>query len=198
MKLIVVDPQNDPRLIDWVMTKVEADDKRPFNLLSLLDYGWKLKNLEPTQDEVEYLKDSQFGDANTHKFDMSYAARIMTHNNTFVDFMHLISTLPDEEDTILITNYNSRFVMPVIDSLLKLIQQRYGIDAFIVNTVDDLEGLSIKYCEFGSTVQRSLYVGDWERYAKLTNKPATEVKQNEVEEDMNSMYESMETTRPIV
>lgn len=198
MRLIIVDPQNDPRLVRWITTKAIADDRPPFNVFSILDYGYRLDNLAPLNDFLEYLKEDETGDTNSIQFDQKYAQYILGNDEAFIAFMSIMSKVIDEEDTIVISNYNSPALMPIIDSLLKLIQQRYGINAFIVNTVDDLESIHLKYNEFGSYQQQLLYSSDVERFAKLTKQNISGVSQKEVEEDMECMYESMQTETPLV
>lgn len=198
MRLIIVDPQNDPRLVRWITTKAIADDRPPFNVFSILDYGYRLDKLAPLNDFLEYLKEDETGDTNSIQFDQKYAQYILGNDEAFIAFMSIMSKVIDEEDTIIISNYNSPALMPIIDSLLKLIQQRYGINAFIVNTVDDLESIHLKYNEFGSYQQQLLYSSDVERFAKLTKQNISGVSQKEVEEDMECMYESMQTETPLV
>lgn len=198
MRLIIVDPQNDPRLVRWITTKAIADDRPPFNVFSILDYGYRLDKLAPLNEFLEYLKEDETGDTNSIQFDQKYAQYILGNDEAFIAFMSIMSKVIDEEDTIVISNYNSPALMPIIDSLLKLIQQRYGINAFIVNTVEDLESIHLKYNEFGSYQQQLLYSSDVERFAKLTKQNISGVSQKEIEEDMECMYESMQTENPLV
>jgi hypothetical protein len=198
MRLIIVDPQNDPRLVRWITTKAIADDRPPFNVFSILDYGYRLDKLAPLNEFLEYLKEDETGDTNSIQFDQKYAQYILGNDEAFIAFMSIMSKVIDEEDTIVISNYNSPALMPIIDSLLKLIQQRYGINAFIVNTVDDLESIHLKYNEFGSYQQQLLYSSDVERFAKLTKQNISGVSQKEIEEDMECMYDSMQTEAPLV
>jgi hypothetical protein len=198
MRLIIVDPQNDPRLVEWITTKAVADDKQPFNVFSILDYGYRLDKLAPLNDFLEYLKEDETGDTNSIQFDQKYAQYILGNDEAFIAFMSIMSKVIDEEDTIVISNYNSPALMPIIDSLLKLIQQRYGINAFIVNTIEDLESIHLKYNEFGSYEQHLTFVNDVERFSKLTKQPIITATQKEIEEDMECMYESMQTEAPLV
>ena len=198
MRLIIVDPQNDPRLVEWITTKAVADDKKPFNVFSILDYGYRLDKLAPLNDFLEYLKEDETGDTNSIQFDQKYAQYILGNDEAFIAFMSIMSKVIDEEDTIVISNYNSPTLMPIIDSLLKLIQQRYGINAFIVNTVEDLESIHLKYNEFGSYAHQLTYANDVERFAKLTKQNIGGATQEEIKEDMECMYESMQNEAPLV
>ena len=199
MKLIVVDPQNDPRLVNWIMIKAVADQKDPFNLFSILDYGFRLDKLAPIDMILPYLKEDENGsDVNSLNFDKMYASQIIGNDEVFIDFMKLMNRVNEEEDTVLISNYNSPIIMPIIDSLLKFIQQRYGINAFILNALEDYESIHLKYCEFGSCEQQMVYMKDVERFARLTKQPILTVTQREIEEDRDCFYESMQTEMPLV
>jgi hypothetical protein len=198
MRLIIVDPQNDPRLVEWITTKAVADDKQPFNVFSILDYGYRLDKLAPLNDFLEYLKEDETGDTNSIQFDQKYAQYILGNDEPFIAFMSIMSKVIDEEDTVVISNYNSPALMPIVDSLLKLIQQRYGINAFIVNTIEDLESIHLKYNEFGSYAHQLTYASDIERFGKLTKQNIGGATQEEIKEDMECMYESMQSEAPLV
>ena len=198
MRLIIVDPQNDPRLVKWITTKAIADDKPPFNVFSILDYGYRLDKLAPLNDFLEYLKEDETGDTNSIQFDQKYAQYILGNDEPFIAFMSIMSKVIDEEDTVVISNYNSPALMPIVDSLLKLIQQRYGINAFIVNTIEDLESIHLKYNEFGSYANQLTYASDIERFGKLTKQNIGGATQEEIKEDMECMYESMQSEAPLV
>ena len=84
MRLIIVDPQNDPRLVEWITTKAVADDKKPFNVFSILDYGYRLDKLAPLNDFLEYLKEDETGDTNSIQFDQKYAQYILGNDEAFI------------------------------------------------------------------------------------------------------------------
>jgi len=188
MKLTIVDPQNDPKLLDWLMTKVLSDARLPYNLYSIIDYGIRLDHLYPNPRSLELLKETEYGDGNTLRFDQAYAAQILNDDATFVDFMSLMHGVIRDEETILMSNYTSKVVMPVLDSLLKFVQQRYGIIGFIVNTIDDLDSLGTS--EFGTLQQQMVFSEDCVRYAKLTNKPINTISKEDLEEDVQALQYS--------
>ena len=197
MKLTVVDPQNDPNLIPWIMTRVTATARIPYNFYSILDYGYQLHNLHPHKDLMKLLCDGQFGDGNTLEFDKGYAAQLLGDDKSFIDFMILMQgVICVEDETILLSNYTSRVVMPILDSLLKLIQQRYGINTFIVNTVDDIDPLGVS--ELGSLEQQQTFSSDLARYIKLTGSGhIIMASQKELQEDLESLQESQQQATPM-
>lgn len=195
MKLTIVDPQNDPKLLEWLMTKVLSDARLPYNFYSIIDYGIRLDHLYPNPQALALLKESDYGDGDTLRFDQAYAAQILGDDKSFVDFMSLMHGVIRDEETILMSNYTSRIVMPVLDSLLKFVQQRYGIIGFIVNTIDDLDTLGSS--EFGTLQQQVVFSEDCVRFAKLTNRPIGTSTKDELAEDVRSLQDSQYEPGPM-
>lgn len=78
------------------------------------------------------------GDATDPAFDVEYHNYIINNPVSFLQFMSIIIpayTSPDTMVQIMIRSSNYRDV--ITESLLKLIQQRYGYNACIVNEIDD-------------------------------------------------------------
>lgn len=189
MKLTIIDPQNDYRLLEWCQTRAIATQKLPFNFFSIINFGLRLDHLCPDTNLLKYLAENKItGKDDSYKFDYGYATQIVTNEKTFIDFMTLMDSVVKNDETILMSNYTSSFVMPILDSLLKFIQERYGIYAFIVNTLDDIDPLSSS--EFGTLEQQMCFSTDLARYAKLTNKPIELATQKEIEEDLMSLQAS--------
>ena len=80
--------------------------------------------------------------------------------------MKLLYRIQETDNTILITNHLNPNVTPIVDSLLKLIQQRYGLNAFIVNDIDDIDRFGIS--DFASWEGYSVYLEDVKRVAEMT------------------------------
>lgn len=193
MKLTIIDPQNDPRLLEWLSTKVLSDVRLPYNFYSIIDYGIRLDHLYPNENLLPLLKETSEGDANSLRFDQAYATQILNDKDTFIAFMTLMHGVIRDEETILMSNYTSPTTMPILDSLLKFIQQRYGINGFIVNTMDDLDGL--KSSEFGTLQQQMVFADDCVRYAKLTGK---QLHVSDIdEEDLKALEESQYAPPPM-
>lgn len=78
------------------------------------------------------------GDCTTPEFDISYHGYIINNNEAFKQFMNIIVpvfTTPDILIHVLINESPFRDV--ITESLIKLIQQRYGYNAYIINDIDD-------------------------------------------------------------
>lgn len=202
MKFVVVDPQNDPRLIPWIQDKVK-DGCPTYNLLSILEIGVRLDKLIPKKSVMDYLLlkmsgEEDNGDGYDKLFDQAYAAQIIGDDATFIHFMTLMSGVVGNEDVILISNYSSPSTMVILDSLLKLIKERYGLSAFLINELDDLNGLSLESSSIGDLNNHMVYSDDICRYNSLTNMVEVGATPEEIAEDTQSMLESMQTEAPIV
>lgn len=167
MKLLVLDPQNDYRLIEYVNLK-QIEGCPIFNFYSLLDRGLILDRLKPDMITMQLLRDSQYGDGDSFEFDRVYANQLLSYKHSFMALMYMLSNIENSEDIILLSNYNNRVVMPILDSLLKLIQERYGIDHFIANTIEDIDELEKSH--FESVEKRNVFYMDLERYKELVRK----------------------------
>lgn len=103
-----------------------------FNLLSISSLGVRLNNLMPPFNTFMYNEDNL-------GFDIDYYNFIMNNDLAFIDLMRIMyneyENGIDCATIILIDNDEFRDV--IRDSLIKLIQQRYGINSFIVNEFDD-------------------------------------------------------------
>ena len=192
MRFIVVDPQNDPRLIPWIKDQYIGDkDRHPYNFMSVLEMGVRLDDIIPDEHLMSVLRDTEYGDAETSEmFDAMYIKRILDNDKPFVAFMNLCSDFLKDEDVILISNYNNRVVMPILDCLLKLIQERYGIKAFLVNTVDDIEDLNMKSSAFGDVTQQTMLSFDIVKFCGITKQPLSDITQEEIAEDAQSLIDS--------
>lgn len=91
----------------------------------------------------EELKDSglippnNLGAINEYDFDMKYAAYILNNDAIFINFMNIICELYYGNNVYLAIS-DLDWSMVLVESLLKLIQQRYGINATFVQTYEDI------------------------------------------------------------
>ena len=135
----------------------------------------------------EYLLNNSFedGDESTYKFDMEYANQLYNDENSFIDLMVLmfavnggnIANNSEEEilkggDVIVLTNYSNIFMQVILDSLMKYIQQRYGIQSYIINDINDYD--SLEYSEFSNTGMCN-FISDVSRFLYLTSKDADDL-----------------------
>ena len=192
MRFIVVDPQNDPRLIPWIKDQYIWDkDRHPYNFMSALEMGARLDDLIPDEHLMSVLRETEYGDAETSEtFDAMYIKRIFDNDKPFVAFMNLCCDFLKDEDVMLISNYNNRVVIPILDCLLKLIQERYGIKAFLVNTVDDIEDLNMKSSALGDFNQQIMLSCDVVRFCDITKQPLSDITSEEIAEDAKSLIDS--------
>ena len=163
--------------------------KQPiFNFYSTSCYGIPLKNLGPSKEIVDkYLLNNSFenGDEMTYQFDMNYASQLFNDDNSFIDLMILLFAVnggninySNEEqvlkggDVIVLTNYSNVFMQVILDSLMKYIQQRYGIQSYIINDINDYD--SLEYSEF-SDIGMCNFISDTARFLYLTSKDADDL-----------------------
>lgn len=164
MKLEIIDA-NSRDLVEYIRVQCEINHNPVFRFFSILDYGYPLNGLIPSPQVISLLKESQFGDSDTLLFDKAYANQLL-FSESFIDFMKLLYRIQETDNTILITNYLNPNVTPIVDSLLKLIQQRYGLNVFIVNDIDDIDRFGIS--DFASWEGYSVYLEDVKRVAEMT------------------------------
>ena len=193
MKIIFVDPQNDPRLFtDFIKPYEMKDEKAPFNFYSIYDYGRRLDRLIPNDGLYDMLRARDFGDAEgdqlSHEFDKAYYQYLMMYNPAFIDFMKLVCTLDDDKDTIVMSNHSNRLVTPIVDSLIKALSVRYGVVSGIVNTIDDIGDITKIPEATVEDLYLKTYVSDIARYVKLTGIPPIKpVPKEKIEEDLESL-----------
>ena len=84
---------------------------------------------------------NNLGAMNEYDFDIRYMQWIMGNDIIFINFMNLVMEIYYGRDVYLIINLDEWGTI-MIESLLKLIQQRYGINGTFINDYED-----IKYAE---------------------------------------------------
>lgn len=188
MKLMILDPQNDIRLIDYIQTQYLVGSPI-YNFYSLFDCGMILNNLKPAQNLMFLLRDSQFGDSDTLDFDKAYADQILGNPYSFMDLMMMLSGIEKYDSTILLSNYNNKVIMSILDSLLKLIQERYGLDYFIYNILEDID--TTEFSQFTDAAKYQVFLYDQERYIALLkqykNIDIKSISQIDINEDLESL-----------
>ena len=110
----------------------------------------------------------------THDIDSYYSDYIFNTNSIFYEFMSkIIMPLYLQETVILLTTIDDGPFNIVTESLLKIIQTRYGYNGIIINDIYDLEELQQimlfgKESEFSLPGLAMLDI-DKERYAYITS-----------------------------
>ncbi len=78
------------------------------------------------------------GDCSDASFDQSYHNFIFTNDQAFIQFMNIIVPAFTNPDCLVqVTVTDNDYANAITESLIKLIQQRYGYNAYIINDVDD-------------------------------------------------------------
>ena len=102
-----------------------------YNLSSPYDYGRRLFNLLPFSL-----------DTNDPNFDFIYANYIMNTNVAFMELMELVLNVYYGTDAYVLVEEDLNYKYEAAESLIKFLQQRYGILVYMVRDVEDLEGLT--------------------------------------------------------
>ena len=188
MKLIIVDPQNDPKLIDHIYTKILTSQKLPYNFFSLLQVGISLSNLFPKDRKlITNLNRLDLTDEEIYNdIDMKYVNLLYNDDEIFNDLMKLVSAVyNNEEDTILLTDMNSRIISILLEIILKSIKERYGINPIIIRDVDDID--SFQSPEIGNIYQQQNYYNDLQRWIQLGGEIDIKKLYQDQQEDINIM-----------
>lgn len=119
-------------ILDYLGTSIAAR----FNLTSLFQDAIHLNSLVDAMNMIPYEYRINPDDI---RFDIEYHSNILNNLNSFLEFMDIVATNilnPGMITQVLIQESDFRNI--IVESVVKLIQQRYGINSFIVKDVDDL------------------------------------------------------------
>lgn len=98
-------------------------------------------------------------------FDISYANYILTNDEAFQGFMEILMAMYYNEDVFVLTDLDSPPVVSMCESIIKLIQQRYGYNCYIANYPEDIYDMpTSEMSELGTQV----FMQDKERYTYLS------------------------------
>lgn len=165
MKLTFIDPMYNPVLLDYIQTKNVYKQCPVYKFCTLLMYGKPLDNLEPNPAVLDILRGSTTdGDSEvTRRFDTAYAGQILTNHLAFIDLMTLMHSFQESNEVFVSCNYKNEHFVPIIDSLIKFIQERYTVRSFIVQERDDINELSTSDFELPEGYQN--FVSDFSIFA---------------------------------
>jgi hypothetical protein len=112
-------------------------------------------------------------------FDMAYANYILTNNEAFQDFMEILMGMyySDGGDVFVLTDLNSTPVVSMVESIIKLIQQRYGYNCYIANCPEDITDIPESDM---SDIGTQVFLQDKERYAHLSIDPKRIMQSTEI------------------
>ena len=108
---------------------IDRDRFHVFNLTGLIETGDSLKILIPP---------NELGRTDSFEFDVNYYNYIMGNNKIFVTFFRIIQVLYSGKSVFIIYDINADWSEGLMESLLKIIQQRYGYNAYYVTTDNDI------------------------------------------------------------
>ena len=114
-----------------------------FNLTSMKEGLRNLQSLIPP---------NEIGRFEGRDFDIAYANYILMNDFVFLDFFEIIYALYNNLDVYIVVS-NDDWSENLIESLMKLIQQRYGYNGTRINSFDDylfLINYSSNNSEFGT------------------------------------------------
>lgn len=107
-----------------------------YNLSSYYNDAPTLNMLIPSPEFIP--EQTLLGDCDTPDFDIQYHNFIINNDGAFVQFMSIIVPEFTSADTLVHVMINaSPFRDVITESLLKLIQQRYGCNAYLINEIED-------------------------------------------------------------
>lgn len=166
MKLTIIDPLYNNALIDYVDTKCRFKGCAAFRFYTLVMYGMPVENLIPRPEVIQILNSIDYSsDEGTKAFDIAYANQLLYDQFSFIDLIQIMSSLQTCEESFVMSNYKNPFVAQIIDSLLKFIQERYSVQAYIVNEIEDINELLIS--DFSSQEGYHNYIADLDKFNKL-------------------------------
>lgn len=104
-----------------------------YNLSSAINRGIRLSSLIPPVAVDNVMTNIDFGDEKT--FDMMYAQYLMNH--AFVDMFSIVNNLYNGGSSLIIVG-NTEYKIMITESLIKFLQQRYGLSPIrVINEVED-------------------------------------------------------------
>ena len=99
---------------------------------------YNFSSLNERYQKLYLIPPNYLGANNEYDFDIKYMNWIFSNDNVFVEFMKIIMNLYTANDVFLVISQDDEWSRILIESLLKLIQQRYGINAIEINDINDL------------------------------------------------------------
>jgi hypothetical protein len=199
MSLIFADPANDPMLAKHIIDRYNLDQIKLYNFGSILDLGIRLDKLYPEPNVMAMLKEADFGDGDYElslRFDRYYMQQLLSNEESFKQLMLFMTETQDDNDVYIICNYNEHTFQPVIESLIKFIEERYSVLASVANIIDDVEGIENIPINHETRPGILNFIEDCGRYSKLIGTPIITAKQREEEmEKIRLDQEALEENR---
>ena len=107
-----------------------------YNLSSFYIDGIYLNGLIPLN---EYIPEEVLeGNGSSNEFDINYHNYIFNNQTAFMSFMKMIIPVYNDPETIVqVLIHESEYRNCILESLVKLIQQRYGYNSYIIHDIND-------------------------------------------------------------
>lgn len=189
MSLIFVDPSKDMKLTAHIMGKLETNQIKLYNFGSIINLGINLNALYPDKNVISLLKAADFGEGDdelTLRFDSAYMQQILSNKDSFKALMMFMAETQEEEDVVILCNYNEHNFQPIVESLIKFIQERYGINSYVVSAIEDMEGIEKIPINHDNLDQLSNFITDLSTYSSLIGTPlVTASQKNKAIQDAN-------------
>jgi hypothetical protein len=97
----------------------------------------------------------------------AYTSYLLQNNEAFQDFMEIMMAMyySDSQDVFVLTDLDSAPVVAMCETIIKLIQQRYGYNCYVANSPEDVINIpESEMSEMGSII----FMQDKERYSYLS------------------------------
>ena len=85
---------------------------------------------------LELFPPFEMGPRSDYDFDMKYAQYLLSNDATFIDFMQIPYNIYQGRDVYVLIDDSEEFEM-INESLLKFLQQRYGLNATYITSEED-------------------------------------------------------------
>ena len=108
---------------------VDNADTMVYNITSL--------NERYRNARLDLLPPNSLGANSEYDYDLKYMEWVFANDGVFINFMKIILDLYNGLNVFLVTTSEDWSDM-MVESLLKLIQQRYGVNSVAINTPEDL------------------------------------------------------------
>lgn len=108
---------------------LEMPQTKVYNYSSLIE-GYPRLNLMPPRS---------LGGATEYEFDVNYMQYIIGNDIIFMNFMTIILDIYNGFNVYLIVDEDEMWSCMLVDSLMKLVQQRYGINGVRIHSLEDFQ-----------------------------------------------------------
>lgn len=115
----------------------------PLTSLQYIDRGeicniWNLDSGIENIPNINLMPPNELGKLETREFDYNYMKWILDIDTNFIELMKIMLALYQNQDVYLVINDRDIWSLQIVDSLMKLIQQRYGINGILIESSEDV------------------------------------------------------------